>query len=434
MKRGGVSAICPPLVVAPNFGTLELIPASSLSNSHSTATTSTQDSGMASINSSIHSGSANTDRLLSLRRRPVQITADPRVYKGSVYANRRTAANNAKQVEKVENREKRYRVGVIRDQLTSLLPRVPLQKKSTTTNPNNIISRSPNNFLPELRSGSIDKKQKSFATARFAPIRNSAETRRKISIENNNINKFPVKVMVNFDNFNNNNNKDRYGGGIGGGGHRIISSQTATPPTSSRPVYPIVNSGVQTDDDFDEKFDDLVKELANSAISMAVYQIEGEDELARLRTSAQKTQSELRRITQQQNEQTQKYREVIMEKTSQLENWKQHESEAREAQKIALETCQEVTRKTLENLRIIEKNSKKSVATDTREMNRLEAKMNLVTAEIEKDFLPWMFQRAERMFKNQIVKNQLDHSMLNEVEHRREQAKKRLINMNSHLL
>lgn len=43
-------------------------------------------------------------------------------------------------------------------------------------------------------------------------------------------------------------------------------------------------------------------------------------------------------------------------------------------------TCEEVTKNTLENLRIFERNSKKSIGLDTRDMVLLNKKMTLVTA------------------------------------------------------
>uniref|UniRef100_A0A8R1EQD4 Uncharacterized protein n=1 Tax=Caenorhabditis japonica TaxID=281687 RepID=A0A8R1EQD4_CAEJA len=75
------SSQCPPLVVAPAHGTLRLVPLAPPTG-----------------NSSPSSGSSSSTRNSYLmevdgRRRPVQITADPRVYRGSVFANRRLANN-----------------------------------------------------------------------------------------------------------------------------------------------------------------------------------------------------------------------------------------------------------------------------------------------------------------------------------------------------
>ncbi|CAB3408799.1 unnamed protein product [Caenorhabditis bovis] len=433
-----MSAVCPPIVVASTSGPLRLAPATPI------AQLGEQKNSMMQLAEHNEPSPPPVERISQMAsllelggvRRPVQINADPRVYKGSVFANRRLSYNNAKKSEVAEKKEKKYRVGVIRDQLSSVLPRVAQPSTSTasvsaaaTSRTHSLSKRGAHrNFLPELsqNGGSIDKK--TFATARFSPIKSTSVPKiyrngeilaeRRASGDAN----FPAKVVVSFE------SRHQVPRGPSGIHHRRIVSQTGTPPSSPRPIYQIVESGVQTDDNFDEKFDDLVRELANSAITMAIFQIEGEDELERIQKRAMESEKKLECETQKQTEMTEKWKREIMEKNNQLEMWKAREKESREAQKLALETCHEVTKKTLENLKIIERNSKKSIGLDTREMNRFEQKMDLVTAELEKDFFPWIIQRAERMFRNRIARNELDQSMLNELEQRRELAKRRLIN------
>ncbi|CAH04732.2 TPX2 domain-containing protein [Caenorhabditis elegans] len=380
-------------------------------------------------------------------RKPVQITADPRVYKGSVFANRRLAHDKARQAEQIESKEKRYRVGVIREQLGTLLPRVPVPRKihQTSSLLPPVSTKTRSTYLPEIASGrtlpslnvSIDKARgsKSFAAARFMPVSNQ-------KVSNGDIlgnpqspvkepSSFPVKVVVNFEQA---QGSDVYGGAtssIRRHSRHVAMSQTATPPPSSRTVYPNVDSGVQTDDNFDQKFEGLVKELANSAIEMAVINLEAENTIRAVRKTAEATEHELRAVTRKQNIESADWRRKMMEKNNELETWKEQEANAREAQKLAQMTCEEVTKNTLENLRIFERNSKKSIGLDTRDMVLLNKKMTLVTAELEKDFFPWIFHRAERLFKNRLARSQLDHSMMNEIRHRRELAKRRLISMNS---
>lgn len=395
--------------------------------------------------------SSNATVTSDVLRKPVQITADPRVYKGSVFANRRLAHDRAKQAEKVESKEKKYRVGVIREQLNTLLPRVPVPRKvpqsSSFLPPVSSKTRSPSTNLPDISSrngsalnASIDKtrKNKSFATARFMPVSSTKVGNGDVLGKNkpisNEFSQFPVKVVVNFEG---NQSSDIYGAGtsaIRRHSRHVALSQTATPPSSSRPVYPIVDSGVQTDDNFDQKFEGLVKELANSAIEMAMINLDAENTIFTMRKTAEATENELRAVARKQNIESADWRKKMIEKDNELESWKLQEANAREAQRLAQLTCEEVTRNTLEHLRIMEKNSKKSIGLDTRDMVLLEQKMALVTTELEKDFFPWMFSRAERLFKNRVARSNLDHSMLNELHHRREMAKKRLISMNSNAL
>lgn len=399
--------------------------------------------------------SSNATISSDVLRKPVQITADPRVYKGSVFANRRLAHDRARQAEQVESKEKKYRVGVIREQLNTLLPRVPVPRKvhqpiATTSSflpPVSSKTRSSSTYLPDIsaRNGSalntsIDKARgsRSFTTARFMPVSSSkvgnGDILGKPSAKELSSTQFPVKVVVNFER---SLPSDIYGTGVSTirrHSKHVALSQTATPPSSSRPVYPIVDSGVQTDDNFDQKFEGLVKELANSAIEMAVINLEAENTIRAMRKTAEATEHELRAVARKQNLESADWRKKMIEKNNELESWKLQEANAREAQRLAQLTCEEVTRKTLEKLKIIEKNSKKSIGLDTRDMVQYEEKRALVTAELEKDFFPWLLHRAERLFKNQLARGHLDHSMMNELHYRRKMEKRRLISLNSYSL
>ncbi|EGT45132.1 hypothetical protein CAEBREN_29881 [Caenorhabditis brenneri] len=248
-----------------------------------------------------------------------------------------------------------------------------------------IFRRSPSTYLPDISSrngsalnASIDKTRgnKSFATARFMPVSSN-----KVGNGNERflplffitviqvMYLFPVKVVVNFER---NQPSDIYGAGtsaIRRHSRHVGLSQTATPPSSSRPVYPIVDSGVQTDDNFDQKFEGLVKELANSAIEMAMINLEAENTIIAMRKTAEATENELRAVARKQNIESADWRKKMMEKNNELESWKLQEAQAREAQRLAQLTCEEVTRNTLEHLRIMEKNSKKSIGLDTRDMS-----------------------------------------------------------------
>uniref|UniRef100_A0A1I7TTK2 TPX2 domain-containing protein n=1 Tax=Caenorhabditis tropicalis TaxID=1561998 RepID=A0A1I7TTK2_9PELO len=341
--------------------------------------------------------SSNATITSDVLRKPVQITADPRVYKGSVFANRRLAYDKARQAERLESKEKKYRVGVIRDQLNTLLPRVPIPRKtpqsSTLFPPAPSKTRSLSTHLPGITSRnesasnvSIDKNRgtRSFATARFMPVSNSkvrnGDIFGKLPSTSKEPPQFPVKVVVNFES---NQPSDAMAAGVLSRRRHSrygISSQTATPPSSSRPVYPIVDSGVQTDDNFDQKFEGLVKELANSAIEMAMINLEAENTILTMRKTAEAAEHELRAVARKQDIESADWRKKMMEKNDELNIWKLQEANAREAQRLAQLTCDEVTRKTLENLRIIEKNSKKSIGLDTRDMVLFEQKMALVTA------------------------------------------------------
>lgn len=89
-RRGGRAAQCPPLVVAPAHGTLQLVP---LRHTSAPPIRCVAQSSASSNSSSreMRRPSSNATISSDFLRKPVQITADPRVYKGSVFANRRLA-------------------------------------------------------------------------------------------------------------------------------------------------------------------------------------------------------------------------------------------------------------------------------------------------------------------------------------------------------
>ncbi|UMM12940.1 hypothetical protein L5515_001465 [Caenorhabditis briggsae] len=382
--------------------------------------------------------SSNATFTSDVLRKPVQITADPRVYKGSVFANRRLAHDRARQAEQVELKEKKYRVGVIREQLNTILPRVPVPRKSNP--PSSLLpalsskTRFTSTYLPEIssRNGSalcvsIDKTRgsKSFAAAKFMPVPSTKPgTTQQLAKDSS---QFPVKVVVNFEQA---PAPDLYGKtSIRRHSKYGVQSQTATPPSSSRPVYPIVDSGVQTDDSFDQQFEDLVKELANSAIEMATINLEAENTINSMRKTAEATEHELRAVARKQNIESAEWKRKMDEKDNELETWKQQEADAREAQLLAQATYEEITRRTLNNLQIMERNSKRSIGLDTRDIVATKEKLVIATADVENDFLPFLFNSAEQSYKIHMLQTRVNCSLRsNQRNYRQERVINSIIN------
>ncbi|CAO4361660.1 unnamed protein product [Caenorhabditis nigoni] len=374
--------------------------------------------------------SSNATFASDFLRKPVQITADPRVYKGSVFANRRLAHDRV--------------IGVIREQLNTILPRVPVPRKPNP--PSSLLpalsskTRFTSTYLPDISSrngsalsASIDKTRgsKSFAAAKFMPVSSTKPGNGDILGKSQQLAKdscqFPVKVVVNFEQA---PAPDLYGKtSIRRHSRYGVQSQTATPPSSSRPVYPIVDSGVQTDDSFDQQFEDLVKELANSAIEMATINLEAENTINSMRKTAEATEHELRAVARKQNIESAEWKRKMDEKDNELEIWKQQEADAREAQLLAQATYEEITRRTLNNLQIMERNSKRSIGLDTRDIVATKEKLVIATADVENDFLPFLFNSAEQSYKIHMLQTKVNCSLRsNQRNYRQERVINSIIN------
>ncbi|CAR99698.1 Protein CBG25298 [Caenorhabditis briggsae] len=350
--------------------------------------------------------SSNATFTSDVLRKPVQITADPRVYKGSVFANRRLAHDRVKQVEL---KEKKYRVGVIREQLNTILPRVPVPRKSNP--PSSLLpalsskTRFTSTYLPEIssRNGSalcvsIDKTRgsKSFAAAKFMPVP-STKPGNTSMVSNHTFN-----IKNRFQEQPNNSPKT------------LVSSQSKLLSTLNKLQHLIFMEKLRFEDIvntgsnhklqllhrlqgqciqlwtvefkrmiFDQQFEDLVKELANSAIEMATINLEAENTINSMRKTAEATEHELRAVARKQNIESAEWKRKMDEKDNELETWKQQEADAREAQLLAQATYEEITRRTLNNLQIMERNSKRSIGLDTRDIVATKEKLVILYGPIK---------------------------------------------------
>ncbi|PIC12492.1 hypothetical protein B9Z55_028383 [Caenorhabditis nigoni] len=368
--------------------------------------------------------SSNATFASDFLRKPVQITADPRVYKGSVFANRRLAHDRVSMKQlKSSNR---------------FLFRLDKQNKLNQKRKDIELERFTSTYLPDISSrngsalsASIDKTRgsKSFAAAKFMPVSSTkpGDILGKSQQIAKDSSQFPVKVVVNFEQA---PAPDLYGKtSIRRHSRYGVQSQTATPPSSSRPVYPIVDSGVQTDDSFDQQFEDLVKELANSAIEMATINLEAENTINSMRKTAEATEHELRAVARKQNIESAEWKRKMDEKDNELETWKQQEADAREAQLLAQATYEEITRRTLNNLQIMERNSKRSIGLDTRDIVATKEKLVIATADVENDFLPFLFNSAEQSYKIHMLQTKVNCSLRsNQRNYRQERVINSIIN------
>ncbi|VDL85935.1 unnamed protein product [Nippostrongylus brasiliensis] len=79
---------------------------------------------------------------------------------------------------------------------------------------------------------------------------------------------------------------------------------------------------------------------------------------------------------------------------------------------LAAEICQGITSSSMYRLRQIEQSQLKtrSVGTDTRTIGRTK-RLGLLTVELQEDFFPWIFAKADRMFQRAMTSIQLENTL-----------------------
>ncbi|XGW19365.1 hypothetical protein V3C99_003301 [Haemonchus contortus] len=175
-------------------------------------------------------------------------------------------------------------------------------------------------------------------------------------------------------------------------------------PLSQRTPSVIVELGIQTDDNFDRDIALVIEQLVASAISRAIESLKKENEIARLRRQAQSYKELFNKLHH-----STKF--TIEEKNKVIESLK-HEAFLRYTRNLAQETCNQITEASLAHVAKLEEITPKtrSIGLDTRSMNRHFTKLQLMTTELEEDFFPWIFARADRMFRRAMTTIQLENS------------------------
>ncbi|CAI4230017.1 unnamed protein product [Auanema sp. JU1783] len=373
---GSVWRVCrlPHLVVAPDEGPLVLQPSTMPSIAVETMIPEKLQS------SSIHSSSA-----------PIcNISVDPRLYKGSIFAARRQAAEVARRAQQEQQNEAKYRVDVIRSRLEQSLPllnsshqhpahtRSSRNSKGNTSNGIPLSTGAPvfgrRSFLPPAVS--IDKGFRA---------RNLPQLKRA---DNNRIKQVRIKDSP--------------------------SSVLPTPPPSARIQYLIVDSSVQTEDTSEVEITILAKQLVSTAILQAKENLFAEQRIEEFKIKANDAMLQLQSERQQKAEEERKLQEKLEQKEKELEQQAIRAQQAIMSKELAMKTCKEVTSSSLSKLEKLQRKNPKtrSIAIETRLMNRSQQKMDLMTIELEKDFFPWLFAQAEQISNQQIAASRLEDVVL----------------------
>ncbi|GMR54405.1 hypothetical protein PMAYCL1PPCAC_24600 [Pristionchus mayeri] len=330
---------------------------------------------------------------------PLNIQADPRVFRGSVYAFLRHQEKAYLRFEAETRKEKKYQLGVMRARLASSLPPLngtgPKPRSATVLHPPAFHLQSRRSGpLPPLSKPSGTSIDKNFNRVQFVP-----KSRRTAS-------DLPIKVEPSLT--------PSTPLGRGGGDplsspfrstsrnaprlHRI--SYAYTPP-STRHAPRFAHVQVQTNDDLDESIEKIVAELADSAITLSITNLQLEDETLRLRETIIEKEARLETNELQLRTALQRAASAVQKKEETEFTLRELHDRQQLSRTEALALCRELTQHSisraqrLENLRL----SKRSVAIDTRQFNDHHFKIEQISKELEHDFLPWLIYRAEKTFR-----------------------------------
>ncbi|KAK6028334.1 hypothetical protein OSTOST_05622 [Ostertagia ostertagi] len=180
---------------------------------------------------------------------------------------------------------------------------------------------------------------------------------------------------------------------------------------------------------FDRETAALVEQLVTSAISRATDSLKKEAEIAHLRRQAQNYKKLLEKLQQstkltieekdkvieslQQEEARRLTRNLAEETCDQdkvIESLQQGEAR-RLTRNLAEETCDQITKSSMDHVEKLNETATKtrSIGLDTRSMSSHLTKLQLMTTELEQDFFPWMFAKADQMFRRTMTTIQLEN-------------------------
>ncbi|KAK0409501.1 hypothetical protein QR680_004581 [Steinernema hermaphroditum] len=180
-------------------------------------------------------------------------------------------------------------------------------------------------------------------------------------------------------------------------------SSLSVPPTTPQGKAQFAEAVVQTEEPFDEIVAPLVKEIANTSILGALRSLENEEH----QRKQEKERAEIIQILKEQikeNEELsmkikaeEKRSERIRAERDKMINEFQTEEGHLLASSLINEVIDSSLRKMLENNMLDDMPKFRSVGADTRSLEEERLHLELIHAELEKDFFPWMYTRAQKL-------------------------------------
>ncbi|GMT29223.1 hypothetical protein PFISCL1PPCAC_20520, partial [Pristionchus fissidentatus] len=334
---------------------------------------------------------------------PVNIQADPRVFRGSVYALLRHQEKAYLRFESDTRKEKKYQLGVMRSRLASSLP--PLNatpKAKTTINNNNShhttvlrpsayhLQTKRSSMLPPLKNSgtSIDK---NFNRVQFIPTNKRAPMDVPIRVEPS-MTPSPPNIHSSIPLISSHRSSSRI--------TRTRIAYAYTPPsTVHAPRF--AHAQVQTNDSLDESIEKIVAELADNAITLSISNLQLEDETTRLRETIYEKEIRLVANEAQLKTALQRAASAVQKKEETEMSLRELHDRQQLSRCEALTLCRELTQHSISRAQKLENQrlAKRSVASDTRQLNKHQYKIEQISKELEHDFLPWLIYRAEKTFR-----------------------------------
>uniref|UniRef100_A0A7E4ZTF2 Uncharacterized protein n=1 Tax=Panagrellus redivivus TaxID=6233 RepID=A0A7E4ZTF2_PANRE len=213
---------------------------------------------------------------------------------------------------------------------------------------------------------------------------------------------------------------------------RFMPKATLTPPQS--PYGPIIHSdaAVQTDEAFDTTFDPIIKELAATAISDALKNLREEHEF---KTMEEQTEKLLNIVVTEKRRNSELNLTILKHIKAEHEIDKDRQQawqqlKALDCRRMATEFIEEILETCTENLAnrgLIEDTATvRSVAADTRQLEQYKKDLQMATLEIERDFFPYVYAKAEQIFVHKLADSYLRDALFSKKSKHRAEARKHL--------
>ncbi|TKR70421.1 hypothetical protein L596_022452 [Steinernema carpocapsae] len=193
---------------------------------------------------------------------------------------------------------------------------------------------------------------------------------------------------------------------------RRRSSISVPPPTARGPPQ-FTEAFVQTEESFDEIIAPLVQELTNTSIEAAVRSLQEEEQLQKKEREREEIIAILREqikeneeLAMKIKEEERKHEQVRQERDTIINNFQVEEGHIL-ASKLINDVIDSCLNKMLEGNLLEDMPKVRSVAADTRTLEEERLHLELIHAELEKDFFPWMYGRAEKIRELQQAKMHL---------------------------
>uniref|UniRef100_A0AC35F632 Uncharacterized protein n=1 Tax=Panagrolaimus sp. PS1159 TaxID=55785 RepID=A0AC35F632_9BILA len=220
-----------------------------------------------------------------------------------------------------------------------------------------------------------------------------------------------------------------------GGGRRrfyLPLLPTLTPPQS--PYGPIYHNDacVQTDEGFEEAFYPMISEMAETAINDALKNLKDEEDF---RIMEEQNEKLLNIVVSEKRRNSELNLSILKHIRTEHEIAREremawHQLKAIDSHQMATQLISNLIEKCTENLAdhgLIEDTCKvRSIGADTRQLEKHQAQLKAATLEIQRDFFPYVYAKAEKIFVHKLADSYLHDALFSKNAQHRAEARTRL--------